>query len=171
MVDPRQEPAARGSAAGSGAGSAQGPDEAWFFALRIMGTRYAFAASLVTEVVRLGPLTRLPSAPSFLPGVFTHRGEVLPVLDVSQLVGQSPIPIRASTRAALVHCGPWKVAVIADSIEGLVAIPRRSIEPPPGEGSGAAEFLTAVAKDGKGTVAVLDLTRLVEVARARSVPA
>jgi len=167
---PQQAHAPAGTAEG-GPAPARVPQEAWFFALRIMGARYAFEAPLVTEVVRLGPLTRLPAAPSFLPGVFTHRGEVMPVLDVSQLVGQAPIPIRPSTRAALVHCGPWKVAVIADSIEGLVVFSRRNIEPAPAEGTGVAEFLTAVARDEKGVVAVLDLPRLVEAARARSVPA
>src|SRR5512135_801188 len=113
MPEPRPEPRAD-------AGSAP---EAWFFCLRLIGGRYAFEAPLVTEVVRLGPLTRLPAAPAFLPGVFTHRGEVLPVLDIGQLVGQGTIAIRASTRAAVVHCGPWKVAVISDGLEGLVVIP------------------------------------------------
>ena len=146
-------------------------DEAWFFCLRVLGGRYAFEAPLVTEVVRVGPLTRLPAAPSFLPGVFTHRGEVLPVLDIGQLVGHTAVPIRASTRAALVHCGPWKVAVVSDSVEGLVALPRRSLEPPPAESSGVAEFLSAVGRDAHGAVAILDLPRLVETARARAVPA
>lgn len=171
MAESRQQAPAPAGTAETAPAPAHAPPEAWFFALRIMGARYAFEAPLVTEVVRLGPLTRLPAAPPFLPGVFTHRGEVMPVLDVSQLVGQAPIPIRASTRAALVHCGPWKVAVIADSIEGLVVFPRRNIEPAPAEGTGVAEFLTAVARDDKGAVAVLDLPRLVEAARARSVPA
>ena len=58
----------------------RGPED-WFFCLRLLGGRYAFEAALVSEVVRLGPLTRLPAAPPFLTGVFTHRGEVLPVLD------------------------------------------------------------------------------------------
>jgi purine-binding chemotaxis protein CheW len=147
-----------------------GSGDAWFFCLRILGGRYAFEAPLVTEVVRLGPLTRLPAAPSFLPGVFTHRGEVLPVLDIGQLVGQSPLPIRPSTRAAIVHCGPWKVAVVSESVEGLVAIPRKSIEPPPAESSGVAEFMTAVARDHEGSIAILDLPRLVETARSRAVP-
>src|SRR5512143_2364190 len=123
----------------SGKGGSTPPSdgaEAWLFGIRLLGGRYAFEAPLVTEVVRLGPLTRLPSAPGFLPGVFTHRGEVLPVLDIGQLVGHGAIPIRASTRAALVHCGPWKVAVVSESVEGLVAIPRRSLEPPPSESSG-----------------------------------
>jgi purine-binding chemotaxis protein CheW len=153
----------------TGVGSAG--QDAWFFCLRILGGRYAFEALLVTEVVRLGPLTRLPAAPSFLPGVFTHRGEVLPVLDIGQLVGQGSIAIRASTRAAVVHCGPWKVAVISDGLEGLVVIPRRDLEPPPAESSGMAEFLSGVARDKLGTIAVLDLPRLVEAARSRAVPA
>src|SRR5512138_2656023 len=148
------------------AASAGGP-EAWFFCLRLLGGRYAFEAPLVTEVVRVGPLTRLPAAPSFLPGVFTHRGEVLPVLDV----GQAAIPIRSSTRAALVHCGPWKVAVVSEAVEGLVAIPRRNLEPPPAESAGVAEFLSAIGQDKHGAIAILDLPRLVETARARAVPA
>jgi purine-binding chemotaxis protein CheW len=153
-------------------GASQGnAPEAWFFCLRLIGGRYAFEAPLVSEVVRLGPLTRLPAAPSFLPGVFTHRGEVLPVLDVSQLVNQPAIPIRASTRAAIIHCGPWKVAVVSEGVEGLVAIPRKHLEPPPSESSGVAEFLSAVGRDRNGPIAILDLPRLVDTARARAVPA
>jgi purine-binding chemotaxis protein CheW len=163
MSNPRP---AEQSEASAGAGG-----DAWFFCLRVLGGRYAFEAPLVTEVVRVGPLTRLPAAPPFLPGVFTHRGEVLPVLDIGQLVGHAAIPIRPSTRAALVHCGPWKVAVVSDLVEGLVAIPRRNLEPPPAESSGVAEFLSAVGRDAHGTVAILDLPRLVESARARAVPA
>ena len=155
---------------GGGAPSSGG-EEAWLFGIRLMGGRYAFEAPLVTEVVRLGPLTRLPGAPAFLPGVFTHRGEVVAVLDPAQLMGQPAIPIRASTRAAIVWCEPWKVAVVADDVEGLIAVERRHLEPPPAEGGGVSEFVTAVARDEKGTVAVLDLPRLVQAARARSVPA
>lgn len=154
-----------------GKAAAEESADAWFFCLRMLGGRYAFEAPLVTEVVRLGPLTRLPAAPAFLPGVFTHRGEVLPVLDIGQLVGRTAVPIRASTRAAIVHCGPWKVAVVSDAVEGLVSIPRRTLEPPPAEAGGVAEFLSAVGRDRAGTVAILDLPRLVETARARAVPA
>jgi len=168
MPEPqKREAGTRGAAGAEGGGSS----ESWYFALLILGARYAFEAPLVTEVVRLGPLTRLPAAPAFLPGVFTHRGEVLAVLDLSQLMGQQPVPIRPSTRAAIVHSGPWKVAVIADAVDGLVALDRKQLDPPPAEGGGVAEFLSAVGRDGKGTLAVLDLPRLVEAARARSVPA
>lgn len=154
----------------AGGGAGRGAPEAWYFCLRLLGGRYAFEAGLVTEVVRLGPLTRLPAAPAFLPGVFTHRGEVLPVLDLGQLVGQGPVALRPSTRAAIVHCPPWKVAVVTDSVEGLVRLPARSIEAAPAESSGMAEFLSGVGHDRQGAVAILDLPRLVEVARHRAIP-
>jgi purine-binding chemotaxis protein CheW len=168
MPEPQKREAGKPGAAPAEAAGSSTP---WYFALRLLGSRYAFEAPFVTEVVRLGPLTRLPAAPSFLPGVFTHRGEVLAVLDLSQLMGQQAIPIRPSTRAAIVHSGPWKVAVIADAVEGLVSLDRKHLEPPPAEGGGVAEFLFAVGRDAKGSLAVLDLPRLVEAARARSVPA
>ena len=87
-----------------------GASDAQLFCLRLLGGRYAFEASLVAEVVRLGPLTRLPAAPPFLPGVFSHRGEILAVLDVNQLFGMRPLPLGAAARAAVVRAGPWKVA-------------------------------------------------------------
>jgi purine-binding chemotaxis protein CheW len=161
---------AMGDLEGVAGGTARAVPDAWYFCLRLLGGRYAFEAPLVTEVVRLGPLTRLPAAPPFLPGVFTHRGEVLAVLDVGPLVGQAASPIRASTRAAIVHCGPWKVAVVSDGLEGLVSLPARSIEPAPAESTGMAEFLSGVGRDRHGALAILDLTRLVETARARAVP-
>ena len=164
MPEPTGQPRADSAQQGSA-------PEAGFISLRLLGGRYAFEAPLVTEVVRLGPLTRLPAAPAFLPGVFTHRGEVVPVLDIGQLVGQPAIPIRPSTRAALVHCGPWKVAVVSEGVEGLVAIPRKNLEHAPSEASGVAEFLSAVGRDAQGPVAILDLPRLVDTARARAVPA
>ena len=158
----------RGRSAGE-TPSGGGP-EAWYFCLRLLGGRYAFEAPLVTEVVRLGPITRLPAAPAFLTGVFPHRGEILPVLDVGPLVGRGTTPIRPSTRAALVRCGEWTVAVVTDGVEGLVALPTRSIEPPPAESAGVAEFLTGVGRDRHGAVAILDLPRMVEAARRRALP-
>jgi purine-binding chemotaxis protein CheW len=157
-----RDPAPHGNAPGAA------DADAWYFAVRLGEGRYAFAAPLVTEVVRLGPLTRLPAAPSFLAGVVTHRGEILPVLDLGDLLLRRGTEPRPGMRAALVHAGPWRVAVVPDEIEGLLPLPRRNVGPPP-SGHGAAEFLEAVALDGAGDVAILDMPRLVAAARARSV--
>ncbi len=162
---------ATGSPSNGAAAAAEAGVERWFFGLRLLGARYALEAHLVTELVRLGPLTRIPAAPSFLRGVFNHRGEVLPVLDMNQLFGQPAIPVRPNTRAAIVHSDPWRVAVLTEGVEGLIGIPEGRLEPPPAQSTGIAEFLSAIGRDERGPIAVIDLSRLVQAARARSVPA
>lgn len=140
------------------------------FGVRIAGGRYAFAARLVTEVVRMGPLTRLPGAPSFLPGVFAHRGEVIPVLDVAQLAGFGATPIGSSARAAIVRSDRWVVAVLSEAVDGLLELGGEQLEPPLADGGGMAAFLSGVGRDPQGPIAVIDLPRLIETARLRSVP-
>jgi purine-binding chemotaxis protein CheW len=138
-------------------------DEARLFCLRVGAGRYALDAALVAEVVRLGPLTRLPAAPAWLPGVFAHRGEVLAVLDLPRLLGQPPASLAAGARAAVIRSGAWRLALVADAVEGLSAVPRAALEPPPAEGAGP---VSAVGRDGRGPLAVLDLPGLVAAARS-----
>jgi purine-binding chemotaxis protein CheW len=160
MAEPREAPSAEPPA--------PGPADAWLFCVRAGGGRYAFDAALVGEVIRLGTLTRLPGAPAFLPGVFTHRGEVLAVLDLCQALSLPAAALGASTRAAVVRVGEWRLALVADAVEGLAQIQRRSLDAPPAGGGPAAAWLTAVGHDGRGPVAILDLPRLVAAARERS---
>jgi purine-binding chemotaxis protein CheW len=147
---------------------APAPGDAWLFCVRAGGGRYAFDAALVSEVVRLGTLTRLPGAPSFLPGVFTHRGDVLAVLDLCQALSLPAAALGASARAAVLRVGEWRLALLADAVEGLAAVPARTLEAPPAGSGPATPWLTAVGRDRRGPIAVLDVARLVAAARDRS---
>lgn len=146
-------------------------EDGWFFCLRMLAERYAFEAALALEVIRLGPLTRLPAAPSFLPGVFHHRGEVLAALDLGQLIGDHPTSLAHGSRTVIVQVGEWKLALLAEGIEGLIRIHAESFQPPPSLGSPAAALLTKVGQDPKGHVSILDLQRLIDTARLRGVRA
>lgn len=140
----------------------------WYFCVRLAGARYAFPAAQASEVVRLGPMTRLPAAPAFLPGVFQHRGEVLPILDVAALVGEPPMPPSGGTRVVIAATRSYRVALLAEAIEGLVQVADEHLEPPPAGNGGMLEFVEHAGIDGKGPLAIIDLDRLVEVARQRS---
>ncbi len=142
--------------------------EAWLFCVRAGAGRYGFDAGLVAEVVRLGPLTRLPGAPPALPGVFTHRGEVLAVLDLCQVLGLPAAALGVGTRVAVLRVGAWRLALLADAVLGLVQVAPGEREPPPAEGGPAARWLQAVGRAAEGDLAILDLPALVQAARQRS---
>jgi purine-binding chemotaxis protein CheW len=61
------------------------------------------------------------------------------------------------------------VAIVADAVDGLVDV--ENLEPPLADGGGISAFLAAVGRDSLGSIAVIDLPRLIEAARKRSVPA
>lgn len=145
------------------------PDGISLFALRLLGERYAFEAAVAQEVIRLGPVTRLPAAQAFLLGVFNHRGEVLAVLDLAQLLAEESTSIAHGSRAVIVQSGEWKLAVVAEALEGLLSVPSTALEPPPASGPGPSEFLKFVVETEDGPLAILDLPRLIEAARAKGV--
>ena len=65
--------------------------------------RYALDTSHVVEVVPRVELWQVPRAPAYAAGVLRYRGQLVPVLDLCQLMHGQPCPVRLSTRILLVH--------------------------------------------------------------------
>ena len=70
------------------------------------GERYALDVAGVIELVPRVGLRAIPHAPAFLAGLLGYRGEVVPVIDLSLLLGSSPSADRLSTRIILVKSTP-----------------------------------------------------------------
>jgi chemotaxis-related protein WspB len=65
--------------------------------------RYALDSRHVVEIVPRVECWPLPKAPAYVIGVFRYRGQLVPVLDLCQLMQGQPCPTRLSTRILLVH--------------------------------------------------------------------
>ncbi|WEJ71044.1 MULTISPECIES: chemotaxis protein CheW [unclassified Pseudomonas] len=74
-----------------------------YLQFRLGADRYALDVHDVLEVLPLPALKRLPEAPAWVAGLYAHRGELLPVLDLSQLAFGHSAPRRTSTRLVLVR--------------------------------------------------------------------
>ena|SRR5437868_3100100 len=74
-----------------------------FLLFRIGPDHYALDASQVAEVLPLTAVKRIPEAPAWVSGLLSHRGTVVPVIDVSALATGMPAAARTSTRTVLVH--------------------------------------------------------------------
>lgn len=76
------------------------------------GTRYGLEAGEVAEVLALRRLRPIAQAPAWVAGIFSHRGNLVPVLDLGALMASQPAALRTSTRIVLVHyrCGGAAVA-------------------------------------------------------------
>jgi chemotaxis signal transduction protein len=68
----------------------------------IGGARYAIELRWIRDVVSLGFVTAVPTAPAALGGVCNLHGTILPVLDVGVLLGGTPGPPARQGDGALV---------------------------------------------------------------------
>ncbi|RKH19173.1 chemotaxis protein CheW [Corallococcus praedator] len=111
---------------------------------------YAVPAEAAAEVVTFPELTRVPGSPPHLLGVFAHRGEVIPVVDMSLLVGGVTA---GSRRAVLVRLPRGTLALTASSVAGVSPV-TGALEPlgP----SGVHVHLRGPGKSGARDVAVID---------------
>ena len=85
--------------------------------------RYALELRWVREVVSLGFITHVPTAPSVVSGVCNLHGTILPVLDISALLGEQPgPPARQGDGALVIELEGLVVALRIDQVDHVASL-------------------------------------------------
>lgn len=89
----------------------------------IGAVRYALELRWVREVVSLGFVTDVPTAPPVLAGVCNLHGAIVPVLDVNVLIGDlAGAPARQGDGALVVDAEGMTCALRVDRIEHVASL-------------------------------------------------
>jgi purine-binding chemotaxis protein CheW len=89
----------------------------------IGGVRHAIELRWVREVVSLGFVTNVPTAPAALGGVCNLHGTILPVLDVGVLLGGSAgLPARQGDGAVVVEVADLVCALRVDQVDHVASL-------------------------------------------------
>lgn len=89
----------------------------------IGGARYAVELRWVREVVSLGFVTMVPTAPAALGGVCNLHGAILPVLDVAVLLGGAAgSPARQGDGALVVESDGVVCALRVDQVDHVASL-------------------------------------------------
>jgi chemotaxis signal transduction protein len=89
----------------------------------IGGARYALELRWVREVVSLGFVTSVPTAPAALGGVCNLHGAILPVLDVGVLLDGAPgLPARQGDGALVVEAEGMVCALRVDQVDHVASL-------------------------------------------------
>lgn len=65
---------------------------------------YAIESRLVLEVLPLVPARRITRSPDYVRGVFTYRGRLVPMVDLSMRFADVPVRERLGTRVIVMDC-------------------------------------------------------------------
>ncbi|HTR55846.1 MAG TPA: chemotaxis protein CheW [Kofleriaceae bacterium] len=86
-------------------------------------SRYAIELRWVREVVTLGFVTAVPTAPPALGGVCNLHGTILPVLDVAALLDQPPgPPARQGDGALVIEAEAQVCALRVDQVDHVASL-------------------------------------------------
>jgi purine-binding chemotaxis protein CheW len=97
-----------------------------YLTFRSEAALYAVPARLVSEVIRMRPLARVPHAPKSLLGLANLRGSVIPVAGMRALLGRAETASTATSRLIVLD-GATPVALAVDEVAALVAVAQSDI--------------------------------------------
>jgi purine-binding chemotaxis protein CheW len=128
--------------------------------LRLAGEQYAVPVAHVREVIGLDEVVPVPGTPGDVIGVRNLRGQILPVIELSVLLG---ISREAPPRLLLIaEAGGLRAGLALDEVSGISDLPPPSAENESG-------LLVGSVLAGSDLIGVIDVPKVFgELARARA---
>jgi purine-binding chemotaxis protein CheW len=134
---------------------------------QLAGELYSIPSASVREVVRYRACTLVPGAPPSLPGILSQRGTILPVVELRSLLGLALVPITRAARLVIVAYQDIDMALLAEAVLDLAALPADAVQPLPAALDPArARFLRGITHYEQQPVMLLDLGELIAGLRA-----
>lgn len=132
----------------------------------LRGQELALPIDDVRETLPIQPITRVVLTPPALAGVFSLRGDIVPVIDLATLLGMTRSEASDDSRIVVLKHARGAAAIVVDRLRDLRTVTvkdgKLELEPPPSHLSPAiANLLAGIVATPTGTVRVLDANEIV----------
>ena len=95
------------------------------------GQIYALDVSQVREIVRFQEITPLLMAPALIEGVIDLRGAVIPVVDLSRVLGGEPSEVTSQSRVVVLDCDGLVLGLSVASATDVLSVDAGRLEDVP----------------------------------------
>ena len=118
-------------------------------------------ATQVRESVWLPELTPAEEAPSWVVGLFSLRGRIVPVIDLRLRLGHPARPYGPDDQVVVLESGTQAMGLIVDEVREVIELPGEALQTPPQfDAAGPGHLVTGEARVGGELVTLLDVARL-----------
>jgi purine-binding chemotaxis protein CheW len=130
---------------------------------RLRNEEFGVDIGLVREITKVGDITHIPEAPSFIQGVINLRGQIIAVIDLARQFALAPQQ-KVSDRARIVvtEVNGQTVGMLVDEVPGVLNLPGENIEPTPEviQAKIRKDYIKGVGKINKRLIVILDLDKV-----------
>lgn len=96
----------------------------------ISGEHFAIEAKFVREASKLGAPTRLPCTPNFVLGLINFRGQILPLLDLREILELKQQVQNSNLMVVVVQSDKGQAGIAVDEIAGISSIAEADLQVP-----------------------------------------
>ncbi len=97
---------------------------------------YALPIAVVREIINPGALTALPHAPPAVLGVASHRGQIIPIVDLRERFGLPRAPGSAGAKWIVITVEARWVGLVVDRVTDVFGTSGAELQPAPDLGGG-----------------------------------
>jgi len=131
---------------------------------RIGKESYGIGIRFVIEIIELQTISEVPDMPAYVKGVINLRGKVIPIVDLRLRFDMEAREYDNRTCIIVTEVDGILVGCLVDTVEEVMEIPEKSIEPPPNfRGvSGKDRYISGMGKVGESIKILLDVEKIVK---------
>ena len=154
---PHRAASLRGVAEGQVAIGNERAKELRLVAFHLRDQEFGLPIESVRETLRVPPITRVFLTPTWLAGIFSLRGEIVPAIDIALWFGMPPTSVTDESRLVVLRHATTPVGILATRLAELRTVSASDLSEPPSTLSlEQAALLSKVAVTESGTVRILD---------------
>lgn len=132
---------------------------------RVAEEIYAVNIMDIKEIIKPREVTEVPRVPSFVSGVLSLRGIIIPVFDMRRRLGFPSGGTQPKARVIVVKKGEEFCGMVVDEVVQVVRIVARSIEHPPAVLEGIdREFVQGIGRHDGRMLILLSMEKVLDIA-------
>lgn len=127
---------------------------------------YAVDIGVIQEITKLTEITIIPRIQSYIKGIITLRGNVIPVFDMRARLGLPPFVKEPKNRLIICTAEEGMVAMLVDRVNDVVRLVRQNLEDPPASVAAMdAGFIKNIARHDNRLLILLDIQKTLRMSR------
>lgn len=139
-----------------------------YFTFMLKSELFCIEVLPIKEIIEYVNITRVPMMQKFVKGITNVRGNVIPVIDLSERLGLGKTNIEKKTCIVIVEVVKNELkldmGILIDSINQVLELDENEIEDTPNFGSKIEErFISKMGKIGETFVDVLNLNSILDI--------
>lgn len=135
-----------------------------YLCFKVSNEVYGIDIMDIKELIRPREVTEVPRAPSFVSGVISLRGVIIPIIDMLDRLGLARESVTGRERVIVVRQGESFSGLLVDEIIQVVRIAKNDIEAAPTVLEGIdRDFVTGIGRTGSRMVILLNLANIINI--------